>query len=94
MAKALKICANGHRFYKSSDCPTCPACEQERKPQEGFLSQLAAPARRALANKGITSLEQLSMYSESEVLQLHGIGPSALPKLREALKAKQLSFRK
>jgi hypothetical protein len=93
MAKALKICANGHRFYKSSDCPSCPVCEQERKSKEGFLSQLAAPARRALENKGITSLENLSRYSEKEILQLHGIGPSSLPKLREALKGKQLSFR-
>lgn len=94
MAKILKVCANGHRYYKSSNCPACPICEQERKPKEGFLSQLAAPARRALESNGITTLEQLSQYSEAEILKLHGIGPSSLPKLKEALKAMQQSFRK
>jgi hypothetical protein len=93
MSKTLKVCDKGHRFYKSSNCPTCPTCEQQRKPYESFLSELAAPARRALENKKITNLEQLSQYSEAEVSQLHGIGPNAILKLREALKDRQLSFK-
>jgi len=24
-----RICSNGHKFYKSSDCPTFPVCEKE-----------------------------------------------------------------
>jgi hypothetical protein len=28
----LKTCNKGHRFYKSSDCPVCLICEEERKP--------------------------------------------------------------
>ena len=68
MAKkgSLRICEAGHRYYKSSDCPTCPICEQERKPEEGFLSLIAAPARRALERAGITTLAQLSKQSETE----------------------------
>lgn len=28
--KTLRTCKKGHRYYKSSDCPVCPACEKER----------------------------------------------------------------
>jgi uncharacterized protein YdhG (YjbR/CyaY superfamily) len=93
-AKKLKICPKGHSYYKSSDCPACPICEEARKPQEGFLSILVAPARRALENKGIKTLKQLSKYSEVELLQWHGLGPSTLPKLRLALRAEGLTFKK
>lgn len=89
-----RICKNGHRFYKSSTCPTCPFCEEERKPKNSFLSSLAAPARRALENEGLTSLEKISKYSEREILALHGMGPSALAKLRTSLKSAGLSFKK
>lgn len=92
--KTLRTCDKGHQYYKSSDCPTCPICEQERKPKESFLSVLAAPAGRALENKGITSLKELSNFSEEEILNLHGMGASSIPKLRSALKASSLSFRK
>jgi hypothetical protein len=54
---------------------------------------LAAPARRALENKGIASLEQLSKFIEREILELHGVGPGSIPKLRTALKTRELSFR-
>lgn len=90
----LRICKNGHSFYKRSDCPTCPQCEQERKPTSGFLSLFSAPARRALSNEGITSEKELAKFSQKEVLKLHGMGPASLPVLLKALKVKGLSFRK
>ncbi len=88
----LRTCSKGHKYYKSSDCR--PVCEKELKPNEGFLSMLSAPARRALENKGITTLNKLSGYSEEEILKLHGMGPGSIPKLRGALKKLNLSFRK
>ncbi|QUW20471.1 RNA polymerase alpha subunit C-terminal domain-containing protein [Sporosarcina sp. Marseille-Q4063] len=91
--KELRTCDKGHTYYKSSDCPTCPTCERERKPESGFLSLLSAPARRALEHNGIQSLKQLSAYSEKEILQFHGMGPASLPKLRAALKEEGLSFK-
>ena len=90
----LRVCDKGHKYYKSSDCPVCPVCEKERKPGTGFLSSIPAPARRALESKGINTLSRLSKFSEQELLQLHGLGPGALPKLRKALKEKGYSFRK
>jgi DNA-directed RNA polymerase alpha subunit len=89
----LRTCPKGHTYYKSSDCPTCPTCEQERKPESGFLSVFSAPARRALENNGITTVEQLSTYTEKEILKYHGMGPASLPKLRSALAEDGLSFR-
>lgn len=91
--KELRTCSLGHKYYKSSDCPTCPICVQESKPDNGFLSVLSAPARRALENNGITTLQILSKYSEKEILQFHGMGPASLPKLRTALEEKGLTFK-
>lgn len=90
---ASRTCPKGHRYYKSSDCPTCPVCEEERKPKDGFLSLLAAPARRALENNGITTLKKLSGFSEEDVLKFHGMGKASLPKLRAALAEQGLSFK-
>jgi hypothetical protein len=93
-APKVKICDAGHTFIKSSDCPVCPECEKANKPGEGFLSLLGAPARRALQNNGITTLDQLSQYSVKELLQFHGLGPSSIPRLTKSLKEAGLNFKK
>lgn len=92
--RTLRICPKGHKYFKSTDCPACPVCEQEKKPDIGFLALLSAPARRALHHAGIHTLAQLAQRTEKEILALHGIGPSAMPILRKALKAESLTFRK
>lgn len=94
MKKSLRTCPNGHRYYKSSDCPVCPVCEAAKKPEAGLFSTLSAPARHALENAGITTVEVLSGYSEKEILALHGMGPGSVPKLRKALEESGLTFRK
>ncbi len=91
--KKLKSCNNGHQFFKSSDCPTCPICEEERKPKYSFLALLAAPARRALEREKIKTLEDLAKWNEKDILNLHGIGPSSIPKLKKALNDNGLSFK-
>lgn len=89
----LRTCKKGHQYYKSSDCPTCPICEQERKPESGFLSLLSAPARRALENNDITTIEQLAKLTEKEVLSFHGMGKASIPTLQNVLKQKGLMFK-
>ncbi|WP_372698500.1 hypothetical protein [Arthrobacter sp. JSM 101049] len=42
------------------------------------LPRTSAPAARALATAGITSLEELSRHPWSEIAELHGVGPKAL----------------
>ncbi len=73
----------------SKNKPTSASSQQESE-----LPKLGAPADRALAAAGIQSLEQLTRFSEAEIKQLHGIGPNALAKLRQALAARGLSFAK
>ncbi|MEK5078469.1 RNA polymerase alpha subunit C-terminal domain-containing protein [Solibacillus sp. FSL W7-1436] len=92
--RTLRICPMGHRYYKSTDCGTCPKCELEKKPSEGFLSRLSSPARNALMNAGITELEHLAEFTEKEIMQLHGIGPSSLPVLKHAMAEKNINFKK
>ena len=88
-----RTCSKGHKYIKSSDCPTCPTCESQKKPAAEFMTGLGAPARRALENAGVTSLSKLAQWSRKELLALHGFGPSALPKLEKELEAKGLKLR-
>jgi predicted flap endonuclease-1-like 5' DNA nuclease len=53
---------------------------------------IGAPATRALAAAGITRLEQLTSFSEAELLKLHGVGPKSIRVLREALSKLRLRF--
>lgn len=94
--KEKRTCSRGHVFYKSSDCPVCPKCWSGyyRSENKGDLpDKLSAPAFRALLNAEIFSLKQLSKFSEKEVLALHGMGPSSIPILKNALKLKDLNFK-
>lgn len=90
--KTLKTCKNEHQFYKSADGPACPIREEACKPKDNFQSLLGAPARRALENNGIPTLEQLSKYSEKEVLKFLGMGKSTIPKLQQLLSDNELTF--
>jgi hypothetical protein len=56
------------------------------------LPKLSAPAQRALANAGYGRLEDLAGVPEADLLRLHGVGPSAIAPLREALAALGLSL--
>lgn len=61
--------------------------------QSDLPAGLSQPAQRALAEAGIESLEQLARFSEREIRSLHGIGPNALEKLRQALAEKGMAFK-
>lgn len=61
--------------------------------KDAFPDGLARPALRALARAGFKCLDELAGLREEELLSLHGMGPKAVKKLREALLSKGLSFR-
>jgi predicted RecB family nuclease len=88
-----RTCPKGHAYVKSTDCPTCPKCEAEKAKAGFFVEGLSAPARRALQGAGVTSIKALARQTERGILALHGMGPSALPKLRAALRAAGLGFK-
>ena len=91
--KTLRTCPNGHQYYKSTDCPVCPICENDRKGDDSPFAGLGAPARRALENAGIATPQQLAEFKEKEILKFHGMGPGSMPKLREILANADLSFK-
>lgn len=91
--KYNKTCPNGHWFFKSSDCPACPICAEDQKPESGFLSTLSAPARRALENEGIFEMEQLAARTKAGILALHGVGPASIPTLQKAVQLAGLAFK-
>lgn len=46
---------------------------------------VGAPATRALREVGVTSLEQVAARTAAELAAMHGVGPIAITRLREAL---------
>jgi hypothetical protein len=64
-----------------------------RNEDDTGFPKLSAPARRALSAAGYTRLEQLAQVLESDLRKLHGIGPTAIAALREALHERGRSFR-
>ena len=94
MKRQRNVCPKGHVFFKTPGCSSCPRCEAVRKPQDGLLAGLAAPARRALEAAGLTTPAKLAKKTEAQVGELHGMGPNAISKLRAALAKDRLSFRK
>ncbi len=65
----------------------------ENKKQESDLPAIGSPATRALAMAGYTTLSQLTKVTETELAQLHGVGPKAIRLLGEALKTKGWAFK-
>jgi hypothetical protein len=88
-----RTCPNGHKYWKSSDCPARPRCEELRLKGTHFIPKLSAPAKRAIENAGIASVKDLSRHREADVMKLHGMGPASLPDMRAALKEAGLSFK-
>ncbi|WP_069160755.1 hypothetical protein [Nocardia altamirensis] len=58
----------------------------------GLPAELGKPAERALAAAGIRHLDDLTTWTERDLAALHGVGPTAVTKLRAALAARNQTF--
>lgn len=58
-----------------------------------FPDALSTPAQRALAQHNITTSEQLAQFTEKELLSLHGIGKTSIPRIREILARQGLKLK-
>ena len=56
--------------------------------------KIGEPARRALKTRNIETLEQCSMFTKNELLELHGVGPKAVRIIEEELIKQNLSYKK
>jgi predicted flap endonuclease-1-like 5' DNA nuclease len=68
--------------------------KQTASSDEGLPTNIGQPATRALAGIGITKLRQLTRTTEADISKLHGVGPSAIKRLHEALARAGISFAK
>jgi hypothetical protein len=57
------------------------------------LPRIGAPATRALAAIGVTTLEGVAQHTADDLAALHGVGPKAIRILGEALRERGLDFR-
>ena len=60
-------------------------CDHGRPTPDPLPRGIGAPATRALARVGITTLDDARGADLDELLRLHGVGPKAIRILREAL---------
>lgn len=57
------------------------------------LPGIGRVATRALAERGMTTLEQAAALTEAELLAVHGVGPKAVRVLCDALEARGMRLR-
>lgn len=57
------------------------------------LPKIGKPATRALNSQGIYTLEDVSQYTKSSLMEMHGVGPKAISILEQALFQHQLHFK-
>ena len=68
--------------------------QKKTAPIHDFPPGVAQPALRALASVGITRLDHCTKWTESDLAQLHGMGPKALGIIGTALRDNGKSFAK
>lgn len=61
-------------------------------PESPFPNSIPQPALRALASIGITRLDQVTRFTEAQLLALHGMGPKALGIIKVELRARGKSL--
>ncbi|RAK43707.1 hypothetical protein BHU61_12465 [Macrococcus epidermidis] len=57
------------------------------------LPKISKPALRALGSINVKTLEDVTKYSEAELLALHGFGPKAIRILKEVMEEQGLKFK-
>lgn len=66
------------------------------KPQEldaeWYKIGLAAPARRALVGARLYKVSDLKKVSEQDLANLHGMGKSAMARIKQIMRAKKIKF--
>ena len=58
-----------------------------------FVDGLSALAQRALVSKNIINLEELSKFTKTEILAIHGIGKTTIPIFEKALTDNNFTFK-
>ena len=75
------------------DIPQSELDRYEKLDQEWREYNIAAPARRALVDAKLYKVSDLRKISLAELEGLHGMGKSAVARLKELMNAKKIKFR-
>ena len=75
------------------DIPQAELDRYEKLDQEWREYNIAAPARRALVDAKLYKVSDLRKISLSELEGLHGMGKSAVARLKVLMNAKKIKFR-
>jgi len=75
------------------DIPQSELDRYEKLGQEWREYNIAAPARRALVDAKLYKVSDLRKISLSELEGLHGMGKSAVARLKVLMNAKKIKFR-
>ena len=67
--------------------------ELEEKEKEWRAIGLAAPARRALVEAKLYKVSDLRKISLEDLTNLHGMGKSAIARLKVVMRGKKITFR-
>jgi DNA-directed RNA polymerase alpha subunit len=59
----------------------------------GWPRGMGAPARNALESLGVMNLEDVTRFTEKELLAIHGVGPKAVAVIKTALHEQGKSLR-
>ena len=70
-----------------------PRVRAPRESGSPLPRNIGAPATRALREVGVTTLEQVTAYSAEDLAAIHGVGPIAIERLRDALAEQGAGFR-
>lgn len=77
--------------------PPIPGASFDMKKYEAFDAHwreigLAAPARRALVDAKLYRVSDLRKITEEELTDLHGMGKSAVARIKQIMTAKKIRF--
>jgi hypothetical protein len=90
LAIGYRLSPRGEAVLDHGGPPRARTPRQEGTP---LPRSIGAPATRALRDQQVLALEQVTAWSEPELRALHGVGPLAVERLREALAEHGLSLR-
>lgn len=66
----------------------------KEQPEGALPKGISKPAQRALASVGVSRLDQVTRFTEAQLMALHGMGPKAIGIIKAALDAEGKSLSK
>jgi hypothetical protein len=90
---SLVMTAWKHRAPRQLAARLTAIVESPAQPGSDLPASIGKAATRALANAGLTTLDQVATHTEADLLALHGVGPKAVQILIDTLAEKGMSLR-